>query len=254
MTPCHTAYRHNHYRFLLVSRQVPYIPVSAASAYRSKIEEELMDASTALTAAVKLEALGGDLPAEPSASGSREARRPWVRFAAAEALAYIGQTDGVGELARLAEDHPALLGEVPEGPGGHRRRRRDRPPRRHARRVPTPEPAAGGTLHRAAAGRRPAPGAQRHSDGQVVLAAPARAGRAGGGPSRQHRAQRDRPVRGREAVPRAGPCPSPVGEDFTVAWPAGQPTVRVTRIVKGRGEFRGGRRDLPWPPSEPRRC
>ena len=31
-----------------------------------------------------------------------------MRFAAAEALAYLGQTDGVGELARLAEDHPAL--------------------------------------------------------------------------------------------------------------------------------------------------
>jgi hypothetical protein len=101
-----TAYRHNHYRFLLVARQVPYMPLSATSAYRSKLEEELMDASTALAAAVKLEALGGDC--RRSLRVGLESPSPWVRFAAAEALAYMGQTDGVGELARLAEDHPAL--------------------------------------------------------------------------------------------------------------------------------------------------
>jgi hypothetical protein len=101
-----TAYRHNHYRFLLVARQVPYAPVSAAGAYRQKLEEELMDASTAVTAAVKLEALGGDC--RRSLRVGMESPSPWVRFAAAEALAYLGQTDGAGELARLAEDHPAL--------------------------------------------------------------------------------------------------------------------------------------------------
>lgn len=101
-----TAYRHNHYRFLLVARQVPYTPVAAASAYRAKLEEELMDPSAALAAAVKLEALGGDC--KRSLRVGLESPSPWVRFAAAEALAYLGQTDGVGELARLAEDHPAL--------------------------------------------------------------------------------------------------------------------------------------------------
>jgi hypothetical protein len=33
---------------------------------------------------------------------------PWVRFSSAEALTYLGQTDGAAELARLAQDHPAL--------------------------------------------------------------------------------------------------------------------------------------------------
>ena len=101
-----TAYRNNHYRFLLVARQVPYSQVGTTSAYRQKLEEELMDSATALTAAVKLEALGGDC--RRSLRVGLESPSPWVRFAAAEALAYLGQTDGVGELARLAEDHPAL--------------------------------------------------------------------------------------------------------------------------------------------------
>ncbi|VTS01977.1 flagellar p-ring protein : Flagellar P-ring protein FlgI OS=uncultured planctomycete GN=HGMM_F16E03C17 PE=4 SV=1: FlgI: HEAT_2 [Gemmata massiliana] len=101
-----TEYRHNHYRFLLVARQVPYDPLRAGSAYRQKLEDELMDPSTALTAAVKLEALGGD--SRRSLKIGLESASPWVRFAAAEALAYLGQTDGAAELARLAEDHPAL--------------------------------------------------------------------------------------------------------------------------------------------------
>lgn len=101
-----TAYRHNHYRFLLVARQVPYNPLPAVSAYRQKLEDELMDPSTTLTAAVKLEALGGDC--RRSLKVGLESASPWVRFASAEALAYLGQTDGTAELARLAEDHPAL--------------------------------------------------------------------------------------------------------------------------------------------------
>jgi hypothetical protein len=100
------AYRHNHYRFLLVARQVPYLPVSPNSLYRQKLEEELMDPNTALTAAVKLEALGGDC--RRSLRIGLESPSPWVQFAAAEALAYLGQTEGAGKLAQLAEDHPAL--------------------------------------------------------------------------------------------------------------------------------------------------
>ncbi len=101
-----TGYRHNHYRFLVVARQVPYNPVGANSAYRQRLEDELMDPATALTAAIKLEALGGDC--RRSLRVGLESTSPWVRFAAAEALAYLGQTDGTSELARLAEDHAAL--------------------------------------------------------------------------------------------------------------------------------------------------
>ncbi len=100
------AYRHNHYRFLVVARQVPYIPLNGNSYYRTKLEEELMDPATTLTAALKLEALGGD--SRRSLKVGLESPSPWVRFASAESLAYLGQTDGAGELARIAEDHPAL--------------------------------------------------------------------------------------------------------------------------------------------------
>src|SRR5262249_23612002 len=100
------AYRHNHYRYLLVARQVPILPVSPDSLYRRKLEEELMDRATTLSAAIRLEALGGDC--QRSLRIGLESPSPWVRFAAAEALAYLGQTDGTAELAKLAEDHAAL--------------------------------------------------------------------------------------------------------------------------------------------------
>src|SRR5207248_1502633 len=100
------AYRHNHYRFLLVARQVPLLPVNPDSLYRRKLEEELLDPATAIAAAVKLEALGGDSHRQLRL-GLRSSS-PWVRFAAAEALAYLGQTDGAEELARLAAEHPAV--------------------------------------------------------------------------------------------------------------------------------------------------
>lgn len=100
------AYRNNHYRFLLVARQVPILPTPQVSTYRRKIEDELLDPTTTLAAAVKLEALGGS--STRSLRVGLESTSPWVRFASAEALTYLGQTDGAAELARLAEDHPAL--------------------------------------------------------------------------------------------------------------------------------------------------
>ena len=100
------AYRNNHYRFLLVARQVPVLPANGDSIYRKKLEEELLEPSTALTAAVKLEALGTS--SMRALRVGLESPSPWVRFAAGEALTYLGQTDGAAELAKLAEDHPAL--------------------------------------------------------------------------------------------------------------------------------------------------
>lgn len=100
------AYRNNHYRFLLVARHIPVLPAGSDSAYRRKLEDELLDPATTLHAAVKLEALGGS--SMRSLRVGLESLSPWVRFASAEALTYLGQTDGAAELARLAEDHPAL--------------------------------------------------------------------------------------------------------------------------------------------------
>jgi hypothetical protein len=100
------AYRNNHYRFLLVSRQVPLLPAGPDSVYRKKLEEELLDPTTTLTAAIKLEALGSS--SLHALRVGMESPSPWIRFASAEALTYLGQTDAAAELARLAEDHAAL--------------------------------------------------------------------------------------------------------------------------------------------------
>ncbi len=100
------AYRNNHYRFLLVARQVPILSPAADSLVRRDLEEELLDPATTLLAAVKLESLGNS--SLRSLRIGIESPSPWVRFASAEALTYLGQTDGAAELARLAEDHPAL--------------------------------------------------------------------------------------------------------------------------------------------------
>jgi hypothetical protein len=100
------AYRNNHYRFLLVARHVPLLPTPANSLYRRRLEDELLDPATTLTAAIKLEALG--MTSARALRVGLESTSPWVRFAAAEALAYLGQSDGAAELARLAEEHPAL--------------------------------------------------------------------------------------------------------------------------------------------------
>lgn len=100
------AYRNNHLRFLLVSRQVPLLAATGDSLYRKKLEEDLLDARTALNAAIKLEALGSS--SMRALRVGLESPSPWVRFASAESLTYLGQTDGAAELARLAEDHPAL--------------------------------------------------------------------------------------------------------------------------------------------------
>jgi hypothetical protein len=100
------AYRNNHYRYLLVARQIPILPPGRDTMYRKKLEDELLDPTTTLTAAVKLEALGAS--SARSLRVGLESSSPWVRFASAEALTYLGQTDGAAELARLAEDHPAL--------------------------------------------------------------------------------------------------------------------------------------------------
>lgn len=100
------AYRLNHSRFLLVARQVPLNPVSPDSPYRKQLETELLQPETALVAALKLEALGTD-SRQPLRVGL-QSESPWVKFAAAEALTYLGHADGAAELATLAEKHPAL--------------------------------------------------------------------------------------------------------------------------------------------------
>jgi hypothetical protein len=100
------AYRHNHYRFLLVSRQVPIETGPDVTGLRKRLETELLDPKTAITAAVKLEAIGPD--AVPSLKLGLQSESPWVKFAAAESLAYLGRTDGAEMLGTIAERHAGL--------------------------------------------------------------------------------------------------------------------------------------------------
>jgi hypothetical protein len=99
-------YRLNHGRFLLVARHVPLNPVAPDSPYRKQLEADLLRPETAIVAAVKLEALGADSK-QPLRVGL-QSDNPWVKFAAAESLAYLGHADGARELAAAAERHPAL--------------------------------------------------------------------------------------------------------------------------------------------------
>ncbi len=106
MTMVPPAYRLNHSRFLLVSRQVPLVPTDTDSPYRRQLEYDLLRPESTLTAAIKLEALGPD-SRQPLRVGL-QSDSPWVRFASAEALAYLGLPDGAKDLADLAAQHPSL--------------------------------------------------------------------------------------------------------------------------------------------------
>lgn len=221
------AYRHDHYRYLVVARQVPIVPVAADSLYRRKLEDELLDPATALRAAVRLEAAGGDnLRALRIA---KENPSPWVRFAAAESLAYLGQTDGAAELARLAEDHPALRAQCLKALAsmddasftdrlvelmGH-----TDPILRYGafvalRLADENNPAVKGLLlnhsfwlHRVAPG----------SPGMVHLTGD----------------RRSEIVVFGDGVQLKGPVPPlPVGSDFTVSLPAGEAEAKVTRVIR----------------------
>jgi hypothetical protein len=225
------AYRHNHYRFLLVARQVPLVPVSADSVYRRKLESELLDPATAVAAAIKLEAIGGDSH-RSLRLGLRDSSSPWVRFAAAEALAYLGHTDGAEELARLAQEHPAVraqclkaLASLDDGASTDRlvelMGNADANLRYGAfvalRLMDEKNPLIGGQfvnnsfwLHRVAPG---APGlvhitSDRRSE--VVLFG--------------------------DGLKLRGPFTLPVGSEFAVSMSATDPEVRVSRVVRVKGE------------------
>ncbi len=99
-------YRLNHERFLIVARQVPMTPSGSDSLLRKKLEQDLLNPETAIASAVKLEALGAE--STRALQTGLQSESPWVRFAAAESLAYLGSTSGAADLAKLAEQHPAL--------------------------------------------------------------------------------------------------------------------------------------------------
>jgi hypothetical protein len=102
-------YRLNHHRFILVARNIPLTAPGANDPYRKKLERELLQPETAVLAAIKLEALGADSE-DALRVGLEHADSPWVRFAAAQSLCYLGKADpkAARTLSEIAERHPAL--------------------------------------------------------------------------------------------------------------------------------------------------
>jgi hypothetical protein len=100
-------YRQNLERYLRVIRFVPLQESpSASSSYRHRLEEDLLDPSRTIPTALRLEALGTEsIPVLKKGLSSNHAL---VRFASAEALAYLGSPSCGDELAKLAAEEPML--------------------------------------------------------------------------------------------------------------------------------------------------
>jgi len=99
-------YRLNRPHYMRVVWAIPLAPPQDQGRYLRECEEKLTLPETALSAAIRLEALGA--PAIPSLRNALTSDYPLVRFAAAEALAYLGQTSAAEPLRQAAAEHPAL--------------------------------------------------------------------------------------------------------------------------------------------------
>jgi hypothetical protein len=109
-------YKHNLPRFLRVVRLVSLRdgsenrPANDSTAnavpYRRRLEQDLLDPEYAVTAALRLEALGKDSIGPLKRGLASE--HPLVRFSSAESLAYLGSPSCGAELARLIQEYPSL--------------------------------------------------------------------------------------------------------------------------------------------------
>jgi hypothetical protein len=100
-------YRHNIPHYLRVVRAIPLERNPAPdSPYRKKLADQLLDPARAMSAAVRLEALGED--SVPVFRAALSAPSPLSRFAAAQSLAYLRKPACAEELARLCREQPVL--------------------------------------------------------------------------------------------------------------------------------------------------
>lgn len=107
-------YHLNLQRYLRVIGLIPLRDGESASprsaeanlAYRRRLEEEILDPSRAVTAALRLEALGEG--ARATFKKGLNSEHTLVRFACAESLAYLGDPACGKELGRLIVEQPAL--------------------------------------------------------------------------------------------------------------------------------------------------
>jgi hypothetical protein len=98
-------YRLNMGRFLRVVRLIPLDETPRADGhYPKKLEKQLLDPGTCVTAALRLEALGTQ--SIPVLKMALQSDYPMVRFAAAESLAYLGSPACAEELATQAVEQP----------------------------------------------------------------------------------------------------------------------------------------------------
>ena len=94
-------YKHNLARYIRVVRAVAVVePPAGRHARLELLERQLADPVTAPSAAVRLEAIGKE--AIPTLREGLESKDAEVRFAAAEALAYLGESVAASQLAEAA--------------------------------------------------------------------------------------------------------------------------------------------------------
>jgi len=103
----HPRYKDNIQRYISVVRSVALRETETERMRRlARLEEQLLDPVTSSRAALELEAIGSDsVPFLREALGARD---PEVRFYAAEALAYLDESDAVDVLAETARQIPAF--------------------------------------------------------------------------------------------------------------------------------------------------
>ena len=83
-------YRANPRHFLRVVRMIPVDRADQNSAYRRRLEEQIQLPETALSAGLRLEAIGRD-SIKVLVDAMKKSPYPLVKFAAAESLAYLGE-------------------------------------------------------------------------------------------------------------------------------------------------------------------
>ena len=103
----HPRYKDNLARYIRVVRAIPLQESTSEQARRiALLERQLLDPITTATAALRLEAIGHDgKPALLKAITSSDAE---CRFYAAEALAYLDDSQAAAPLARAAREEPAF--------------------------------------------------------------------------------------------------------------------------------------------------
>ncbi|MFM7538865.1 MAG: flagellar basal body P-ring protein FlgI [Planctomycetota bacterium] len=100
-------YKHNLPRYLRIVRLIPLnMNGNSQTEYFRKLEIDLIDPRRTLVAALRLEALGKE--SIPVLKKALDSSNSLVKFASAEALAYLGSPSCADELAKVIRDIPML--------------------------------------------------------------------------------------------------------------------------------------------------